>query len=473
MCNSSTNGFHQELEICRTNAKGCKSLKFHGVLGKYVDSLTCIPTLKLKNCSFTGFTTTPAVATPANSLHGFLLALSWIMGLMAVVGNLVTICSSLVVLSRKSKVLPKVKKLHNLLLLNLGVADLLMGVYLTTHMVLYSVLGAPPSSVAYQAWKPGNGCTVLGAVSFVSSQVSVTTLALITSCRLYSVIWPYRIIAFKPIGIAIFATWVVWTTIAMVPLMGSEDIFHDSMYVEDDCPDLRFEARYDKWLDILKQMLDTVNCSQIIPENRSWSKVKSILNDMGMFNATKLKTYKYYNELDFCTINYIACRNNPAVGFLLHMISFNLLAFAYMAVAYCCICHYTSSFEHCCLGTRCTTSNLNRREMENSSMHRRIFLLVLTDFACWVPISIIGISRTIHENSVSVQTTHYIIGFLFPINSALNPLLYTNQWYKICKRVYSSAKIRNSQGELVAIPEHCLFGQETRKASGNHVSSYS
>ena len=57
-------------------------------------------------------------------------------------------------------------------------------------------------------------------------------------------------------------------------------------------------------------------------------------------------------------------------------------------------------------------------------MQRRIFRLIITDFLCWVPISIMAflIFSQIWYNEGS---PYAIAIFLLPINSVLNPILYS------------------------------------------------
>ena len=57
-------------------------------------------------------------------------------------------------------------------------------------------------------------------------------------------------------------------------------------------------------------------------------------------------------------------------------------------------------------------------------MARRIFLIVLTDFLCWFPISLLGIAALAGAR-IPPQVYAWVAVFVLPLNSALNPLLYT------------------------------------------------
>jgi len=59
-----------------------------------------------------------------------------------------------------------------------------------------------------------------------------------------------------------------------------------------------------------------------------------------------------------------------------------------------------------------------------SSIGSRMVFIVLTDFCCWIPIIIIGIASLLGmEAPPSVYA--WVAVFVLPLNSALNPVLYT------------------------------------------------
>ena len=59
-----------------------------------------------------------------------------------------------------------------------------------------------------------------------------------------------------------------------------------------------------------------------------------------------------------------------------------------------------------------------------TSIGTRMVFIVLTDFSCWIPIIIIGIASLLGmEASPTVYA--WIAVFVLPLNSALNPILYT------------------------------------------------
>ena len=56
----------------------------------------------------------------------------------------------------------------------------------------------------------------------------------------------------------------------------------------------------------------------------------------------------------------------------------------------------------------------------------KMFALVITDFIIWTPIAVIGLTGVLHgESLIDVQTSKYLMIFIFPINAWVNPLLYS------------------------------------------------
>ncbi len=92
-------------------------------------------------------------------------------------------------------------------------------------------------------------------------------------------------------------------------------------------------------------------------------------------------------------------------------IGFNLFAVLYLAVGY--------SFTFVSVMTK--TGLSGDAEVQ---LARKLALVVLTDCLCWIPPIVIGIvSLTGHR--VDPQVSMWIAVFVFPINSAVNPFLYT------------------------------------------------
>ena len=96
-------------------------------------------------------------------------------------------------------------------------------------------------------------------------------------------------------------------------------------------------------------------------------------------------------------------------------IGFNLFALIYLAVGY--------SFTFVSVLTR--TGITGDVEVQ---LARKLALVVLTDCICWIPPITIGII-SLKGQPIDPQVSMWIAVFVFPINSSLNPFLYTFSTY--------------------------------------------
>ncbi|XP_062569354.1 G-protein coupled receptor GRL101-like [Saccostrea cucullata] len=72
-------------------------------------------------------------------------------------------------------------------------------------------------------------------------------------------------------------------------------------------------------------------------------------------------------------------------------------------------------------GRKSQASNRRRREI---ALAKSVVAVVITDLLCWVPVGIIGM-LTFYGIDISLEVYAWIIVLVLPVNSALNPILYT------------------------------------------------
>lgn len=70
------------------------------------------------------------------------------------------------------------------------------------------------------------------------------------------------------------------------------------------------------------------------------------------------------------------------------------------------------------------TKNSTPTRNQDSRVARRMALLVFTDFACFAPIAITGLSALLGHALIDVKQSKYLLVFFFPLNGLLNPFLY-------------------------------------------------
>ena len=98
-------------------------------------------------------------------------------------------------------------------------------------------------------------------------------------------------------------------------------------------------------------------------------------------------------------------------------IFFNGFSFLYMLVAYLIMYRAVTKTSN---AVRSTRMNLD------SSLAKRMMFIILTDFFCWFPVIVMCIlSLTGHLYDPRKEVYAWIAVFVLPINSSINPLLYT------------------------------------------------
>lgn len=137
----------------------------------------------------------------------------WILGIVALVGNLSVIFWRLVY-GEDSKV-------QSFLLKNLAVADFIMGVYL----IIIAVQDTRWQGEYFEhdvRWRGGTLCQVTGALSMLSSEVSVMLLTVITADRLICIVFHFRVqpLSLKTCYLICLLVWLLGFVISFLPMSG-------------------------------------------------------------------------------------------------------------------------------------------------------------------------------------------------------------------------------------------------------------
>ncbi|KAI8764290.1 G-protein coupled receptor GRL101, partial [Biomphalaria glabrata] len=124
----------------------------------------------------------------------------------------------------------------------------------------------------------------------------------------------------------------------------------------------------------------------------------------------------FYGRSGVCLALHITPQRPPgwqfsvAIFLVLNFVSFLIIALSYVWMF---------------LVARETRSAVRSIETKNdTAMARRMTLIVMTDFACWIPIIILGFVSLAGGNA-SNDVYAWIAVFVLPLNSAINPVLYT------------------------------------------------
>ena len=307
----------------------------------------------------------------------------WILGLSALIGN------AFVILLRT--IIKEDQKVQSFLLTNLAIADLLMGVYLLIIAV---------KDVEFQGeyfkhdiqWRSGPVCQFAGALSMVSSEVSVLMLTLITVDRFISIVFSFRCerLSRKKAAFIVAPIWLFGILLSVVPIFGLN-------YFYDDQRRVGFYGR----------------SAVCLPLQLSEEKLSGWEYAMGIF-------------------------------VVLNFLSFTFIFLAYVAMFI--------RVRKMTLQVRST--NMNRE----SRMAKRLFFIIMTDFCCWMPVIIISILSLLGKfHDPEKQAYVWIAVFVLPVNSSINPILYTFSTPLLRKM---AGKRKKAIGKFLSRAIHSTSGME-------------
>jgi len=379
-------------------------------------------------------------------------------GLAAICVNVVVLINSLKNLKQVYINLTKVQRVHHILLINLATADFCMGVYVLSVAAIAIHYNDPDGRVQVMK-RMGHYCTFLGVFNLVSSQMSVTLLVMITTFRLHSVVRPYGAVNMK-LALALTTTgWIFWIAVACIPLLPIEpfqDVFSRIGIGTCDktrAPDILLYHAVKNVLQSFVKLLDS-SCSLTTGFSKKlllsssidiWESI-SVANQVKLINHDFLQI-SYYMEQNHCSPRYFFSAPDTAKSYGLPIIAYNFFAFLYIMIAYITIGMKTS---------KCTTNivqyNMSEfvdgtdaaRQKENIRLQRKIFLIIATDFFCWVPVSVMafyyftdmydpGVKVTCKRMLEWKQPLSVFSLVIVSVNSALNPMLYSSAPMNVLK----------------------------------------
>ena len=361
----------------------------------------------------------------------------WIMGIAVISGNCYVISSTLFLF--KAAKLNKSLKYQHLIILNISIADLIMGIYLLI-IAVYSVYYSGHYGQIDFKWRSSLRCSIIGSLAVLSSEASCLFMVLLTSYRLYVVYKPFSTLSTstRKYKLGIISVWLMAFIIAVLPIPHQTfDYFVHSV---------EFSNQFTRSKIWNKENVTTFACRWAILNNRlmkcnynDWDSTKLFLkiNDPEYSPGVE---FGYYGQTSVCMPRFYVYRGESAWEYSLVIITVNFLSFFFIAVSY--ICMLTKAKK-----TKIEVKNIQRNKQQ-SRMQRRISRIIITDFLCWIPICITAFVKL---SGFYVNDVAYIVsaGLLLPINSAFNPLLYSSLLDNLKKTFKNLRKQQGKQQEVV------------------------
>ena len=307
---------------------------------------------------------------------------TWIFGICATTGN------GFVLFWKQSKYSGQKNKVQSLLLSNLAVSDFLMGIY----MIIIASADAYYKEyfpMSAEEWRSGLTCRIASTLAFTSSEASVFFVTLISIDRFINIKFPYTIrkLRIKSTRWSSAMMWAISLTLGLTASIsaGRNSEFYDNSHV---CIGLPL--------------------AQLVRFNTRTTSVKAwLVPFLGML-------FPGYETVHVVTNEY----RSPGLYFSVAVfIGLNMLCF--LLILSCYIVIIKTVFQTSKAASR-------KREMaEEIRMTVKVSAIVLTDFFCWFPICLIGALVQAGVVTIPPETFAWVVTFVLPINSAINPFMYT------------------------------------------------
>ncbi|XP_070569241.1 G-protein coupled receptor GRL101-like [Ptychodera flava] len=136
----------------------------------------------------------------------------------------------------------------------------------------------------------------------------------------------------------------------------------------------------------------------------------------------------FYSRSPVCLSLYLTNEQTPGWIYSVAIFIFlNFLSFIAISIL------YLTMYLAIRRTTLATDVQLQQTARENAAIAKRMTLIVLTDFFCWVPIAVMGMLAMTDTVTIPGSVYAWTAVFILPINSAINPFLYTISVIKMKK----------------------------------------
>ena len=348
----------------------------------------------------------------------------WTIGILAVILNtLAVIATTKQLYAENSNI--KIVNLTFVLLIAFG--DLCVGLYLMAISINDTIYKADHSGLSYcyhrlDEWLSGGTCATMGVLSTFGSQLALYAMSVLSVFRVYCVVSKSLrgMRAFKvKIALATTAFLIVLGALltSVVPLLNAAEDFFVNGLVYKKNPLLIGDLDKEKHLEILQAHYGSFHQK----EELSWTVIRALVQDMfTTFNGPIVgKKIHFYGNAGVCLFKYFVTPDDPQQAYTWFIIILDALCFLVITASYLTI--------HVIVARSSKRSIKEKRDgrpsNKNAVLNRKIAMMILTDFLCWIPFIFIC---TIHYMEVMNATPYYsLFSIVFmPLNSVINPLLY-------------------------------------------------
>ena len=354
-----------------------------------------------------------------------LKALSWLVGVLAALANLTIISKNVITLKRCRTT---VALFNKTLIMTISSGDFLVGCYLIVISVYDGIIYGGDYCKKQISWITSTNCSVIGVLSTLGSQLSLFAMCLLSATRIFGV-WnsmkvPGEVTLVKSLQITSGIVILILSSlsIAAIPIARRfEDFFVNGIRYPDDLKIFLGTPNKQEILAILETYYGRMKEASL-----SWKMIQEMVSEMFSHDFKNYPDHtKSVSRVDFygndgvCLFKYFVKNQDPQRNFVWAILALNFGCFIFISVSYLVIGYISHQSSK-----GLTQSGANRLILDrNRKMNRKISIIILTDFLCWIPFIVICVLHSIEVLDATPWYSLFSI-IILPINSVINPLIY-------------------------------------------------
>ncbi|XP_046408920.1 uncharacterized protein LOC124173521, partial [Ischnura elegans] len=285
---------------------------------------------------------------------------AWLMGILSLLGNIAVL---FVLLSCQFRM-----SVSKFLMCNLAIADLSMGMYLMSILVMDArTIGAYFNHAI--DWQEGTGCQIAGFLTVFASELSIFTLAMITSERWYAITYAMHLDRRLRVSTAtkvMAAGWLYAAIVAALPLVGISGYSKTSICLPMENRDLPGK--------IYVILLLVINGLAFVLICACYGNIYYVIRKNSQERRNRARANNEKGD-----------QSSPQWW---------------------------------------GRTNVGSHTNSDATVAKRMALLVFTDFACKAPIAFFGLTAMAGMPLIDVTHAKILLVFFYPLNSCANPFLY-------------------------------------------------
>ncbi|KAL5252006.1 hypothetical protein ACHWQZ_G014973 [Mnemiopsis leidyi] len=368
--------------------------------------------------------------------------LSWLIGVLATLANLIILSKNSITLRRCRTT---VALFNKILIMTISSGDFLVGCYLIVISVYDGIIYGENYCREQISWISSAKCSILGVLSTLGSQLSLFAMCLLSATRIFGILNSMRVpeeVTWRKssqVTASIFIVFLFSLSIDAIPLVrGFEDFFVNGIRYPEELKIFLGAPKKEKFLAVLEAYYGRMKEATL-----SWKMIKEMVSEMYSHDfqypdhTESVSRVDFYGNDGVCLFKYFVNNQDPQRNFVWTILALNFGCFIFISISYMAIGYisHRSSKSLTKSGTNQLISERNRK------MNRKISIIIITDFLCWVPFIVICV---LHSTELLDATSWYSLFsiIVLPINSVINPMIYddtiTSMISSPIRRLYNS-----------------------------------